>query len=98
MKKVIKYFIIILLVLAEAYLLITYIGGNVRDKEEVKIFCEEKCAYNGGSYLWEFAGENAVRGFTTKNECNNYCVKFKQGFVYNTITDAQNFLGSLLRR
>ncbi|MBU4204690.1 hypothetical protein KKE19_04265 [Patescibacteria group bacterium] len=98
MKKLIKYLLIITLVLVEGFLLISFVGGNIKEKKETEIFCDQKCAYSQNSYFWEFKGENIARGFTTKDECVNYCIKFKQGFVYSSIIDARNFLGALFQR
>jgi len=98
MPKLIKYFLVIILVFAEGYLVISLVGGDMSKKKEIEKSCDQKCTYSQNSYMWEFNGENAVRGFTTKDECNNHCIRFEQGFVYSSVLDAKNFLGSLLRR
>ncbi|MBU3934648.1 hypothetical protein KKC00_01655 [Patescibacteria group bacterium] len=98
MKKAVKYFLVITLILVEGYLLTTFIGGNIKEKKEIETFCDQKCTYSPNSYFWEFTGENVSRGFTTKNECVNYCIKVKQGFVYSSIIEARKFLGALFRR
>ena len=56
--------------------------GQITEKKEIETSCQLKCAYNSNSYFWEFSGESAIRGFTTKEECFNYCYKKEQGFAY----------------
>lgn len=98
MKKLIKYFIVITLILVEGFLLISFVGEDAKERKEVEKFCDQNCEYNKNSYLWEFVGENISRGFTTKDECTDYCIDYKQGFVYTSLLDAKNFLSSLMRR
>ncbi len=98
MPKLIKYLLIVVLIVAEGWLVISLVMGDASKKKEIETACDQKCSYSQNSFMWEFSGENAIRGFTTKDECNNYCIKKEQGFVYSSILDAKNFLGSLLRR
>lgn len=81
MKTLVKYFLVIILVTAEIYLIISLVGGNISVKKEIEMTCEANCAFNSNSYFWEFSGESATRGFTTKEECFNYCSKKEQGFT-----------------
>ena len=96
MPKLIKHLIVIVLVVAEGGLLLSMVGENASKRKEIEKSCEQKCTYRQNSYMWEFSGENATRGFTTKDECNDYCIKFEQGFVYSSILSAKSFMGSLL--
>jgi len=83
MKSLLKYFLVIVfisLVAFEIYLVFSLVGENIEGKREIEKFCDAKCVYSSNSYLWEFAGEGAVRGFTTKEECFNYCSKKEMGF------------------
>ncbi len=82
MKKLIKYFLVLVLVVSEIYLIASLLGENITEKKEIETSCQLKCAYNSNSYFWEFSGESAIRGFTTKEECFNYCYKKEQGFAY----------------
>jgi len=98
MPKLIKYLLIISLVVVEGYLAVSLVVGDANKKKEIETSCDQKCNYSQNSYMWEFNGENVARGFTTKDECNNYCIRYEQGFVYSSALDAKNFLGSLIRR
>ena len=83
MKSPLKYFLVIVfisLVVFEIYLLFSLVGENIEGKREIERICDAQCVYSSDSYLWEFVGEGAVRGFTTKDECFNYCSKKEMGF------------------
>jgi len=95
MKNLLKYFLAVILVALEIYLVISLVGGNIVKKQEIEKNCEIKCAYNSNSYFWEFSGESATRGFTTKEECFNYCSKKEQGFVAMVRRYGSAFLGAI---
>ena len=78
------------LVLIEVYLITSSILDKVNENNAVQSYCGIKCEYNPASFLWEFSGENFTKGFTTREECFNYCSKVKQGFtasLLNSILD-----------
>jgi hypothetical protein len=81
-KKIIIYLVVLGLVATEGYLLFTTISGNISSQNETTQYCGVKCNYNQNVLLWEFSGENATKGFTTKDECFKYCGEVKNGFAY----------------
>jgi hypothetical protein len=88
MKTIIKLLAVILavaLVLIETYLIISSIIDKNNENNQIQSFCAIKCDYNPSSLLWEFSGDTATRGFTTRDECFSYCSKVKQGFAFNFI-------------
>lgn len=80
-KKLLKYSLALILVAVEIYFLSNYIIETFNDKDQIKKICKTKCAYDDNSYFWEYSGEGAVRGFTTKEECFNHCSRREQGFA-----------------
>lgn len=96
-KKIIVFFIVVALVLIESYLIITSAWDSIKEEKEIQSFCEAKCGYSQNSYFWEFSGENITRGFTTKNECLNYCQRRTQGFAYYLGKYGTAFLGSIFK-
>lgn len=95
MKKLIKYSLALALIIFEVYLVLSLVGGNIAEKKEIEKACQLKCAYNSNSYFWEFSGESAVRGFTTKDECFNYCYKKEQGFAAAVKRYGSAFFGAI---
>ena len=95
MRKLIKYSLALALVVFEVYLVVSLVGGNITEKKEIEKACVEKCAYNSNSYFWEFSGENVIRGFTTKEECFNYCYKKEQGFAATVKRYGSAFFGAI---
>jgi hypothetical protein len=69
------------LVLIEVYLITSSILDKTNENNQIQVYCGEKCNYNPDSLLWEFTGENFTKGYTTRQECFNYCSKVKQGFA-----------------
>ena len=69
------------LILIEGYLITSSIIDKEKEKKETQEFCQRKCDYNKDSFAWEFSGETVTKGFTTKEECFNYCGKVRLGFV-----------------
>ena len=102
-KSIIKYVLIIGLVFFLGYLIFDLINGDITRKKDAQVFCTEKCGYNQNSFFWEFTGEDITKGFTTKDECFNYCEKSKEGFVYRFVNDSyasimsSPFLANLLK-
>ena len=96
MKKIITFFVVIALVLIEGYLITTSALDSIKEKREIQSFCEAKCTYSENSYFWEFSGESATRGFTTKSECLSYCERKTQGFAYYLGEYGSAFLGGFL--
>lgn len=81
-KKIIIFAIVALLVAVEGYLAFSYILDGAREKRETEEFCKQKCNYSSTSYFWEYSAEGASRGFTTKQECLNFCYKSRMGFAF----------------
>jgi len=79
--KIILIFLVFSLVLIEVYLIASSVLDKVDLNNKIQSFCGEKCDYNPSSLLWEFSGETFTKGFTTRNECFNYCSRVKQGFT-----------------
>lgn len=94
--KLLAFFLVIVLILIEGYLVSSSILEHYSEKKDVQTFCQIKCSYNQGSYLWEFVGETVSKGFTTKDECFNYCEKVRRGFIYAIVKDGSDFVGGLL--
>lgn len=102
-NKKIKYSLIVLLVLGEGYLVASSVLDKIKEEKDIELFCSQKCNYSSSSYFWEFSGEGATRGFTTKNECLNYCEKARQGFAFAIFNDygpafLENILNLLNRK
>lgn len=87
--KILAIILVIILILIEVYLIATYILDKSATKNEIQNYCGVKCSYNPSSLNWEFSGDTFTKGFTTKEECFNYCSKIKQGFT-------ASFLNSIL--
>jgi hypothetical protein len=92
--KIIKFFLVIGLVCFAGYLIFDLVSGDIAQKEAVQNYCTEKCNYNSTSLFWEFSKDNGVKGFTTKDECFNYCSKVKMGFAYAFIQESYASLTS----
>ena len=86
-KKIIIFFLAAGSICFAGYLAYDLISGNIKREHDTQIFCVEKCKYSQYSYFWEYTGGNATKGFTTENECLNYCTKSRQGFVYRYVVD-----------
>jgi len=84
-KTAIKSLLAVGLVCLGIYLVFDLVSSDIAQKQDVQNFCTQKCGYNPSSLYWEFAGDNGVKGFTTKTECFSYCSKTKMGFAYNLI-------------
>lgn len=97
-KKIIVFFVVAALVLIEGYLIVTSVSDSIKEEKEIQSFCEAKCAYSENSYFWEFSGESATRGFTTKNECLNYCQRKTQGFAYYLGKYGTAFLSGIFKK
>lgn len=82
MKGIIKFIIAIILVCAAGYLIYDLASENLAQKKDVQSFCTIKCNYNPTSFYWEFSADNGKKGFTTEDECFNYCSKVRMGFAY----------------
>ena len=80
------------LVLIEGYLIISSYAEKREEGNKIQIFCQAKCKYNPGSFLWEFSGDTYVKGFTTREECFNHCSKVKQGFVASILNGLVNLI------
>jgi len=87
-KSLVKFFIVIFLVCLAGYLIFDLVSGNIARKKDVLVYCTEKCSYNQSSLFWEFSRDTGVKGFTTKDECFNYCSKSKEGFVYRFVSES----------
>lgn len=74
-------FLAIALVLIEGYLIASYILDKINNNNEIQSYCGVKCDYNPSTLAWEFSGDSYTKGFTTREECFNYCSKVKQGFT-----------------
>ena len=83
--KYLAIFLAIALVVIEIYLITSSIIDKYNNENIIRSYCETKCVYNPASFLWEFSGENIMKGYTTREECFVYCGKVKQGFVFNFI-------------
>jgi len=90
--KLLAIILAIALVLFEAYLIASYILDKTNKNNEVQSYCVIKCDYNQSSLLWEFSGDTFTKGFTTKEECFNYCSKVKQGFTASLLNSILNLI------
>ncbi|MCX6722647.1 MAG: hypothetical protein NT094_01090 [Candidatus Staskawiczbacteria bacterium] len=79
--KILAIILVIILILIEGYLITSYILDEANTNNELQNYCGAKCSYSPSSLMWEFSGETFTKGFTTKEECFNYCSKVKQGFA-----------------
>jgi hypothetical protein len=91
-KGIIILIVILLLICVETYLIASSIIEKSKQEKDVHDFCIAKCNFNQSTSYWEFSGENGIKGFTTENECFNYCSKVKMGFAYAL----QDFAASVL--
>jgi len=80
MKKWIKYLVIILVII-EGYLTYAWINDGIVEKRDTQEYCKNKCIFSQTSYFWEFSEEGPSKGFTTQEECINYCYRFQMGFI-----------------
>ena len=87
-KALVKYFIVIVLVCLAGYLIFDLVSGDAAQKKDVLGYCTEKCSYNQSSLYWEFSRDTGVKGFTTKDECFNYCSQSREGFVYRLVSES----------
>jgi hypothetical protein len=90
-----KYFLIIALVFIASYFAYNLISSDITQKNNEQAFCSSKCTYSEFSYLWEFSGEYSRKGFTTKDECFNFCSKSWEGFAYRVTNNSYAALLSL---
>jgi len=97
-KKIIIFILAIGLVFGESYLIASLIIDKMNKVEDVQNFCQLKCNYNPDSSYWEFSGEYSTKGFTTENECFNYCSKVRQGFAYFLTEYAPAFLSNFFNK
>jgi hypothetical protein len=81
-KSIVIFILVLALVLGEGYLIVSVVMAKINTEKDVENFCTQKCNYSQDSFLWEFSGEYSNKGFTTENECFNYCSKVRQGFAY----------------
>jgi len=88
--KIISIFLAIALVLIEVYLIASSITDKTKENNQIQSFCSIKCEYNPSSLLWEFTGETYTKGFTTRQECFNYCAQVKQGFAASFLNAFSN--------
>jgi hypothetical protein len=94
-KGILILIFVLALVVIEGYLITTSVLDKISQDKSVQSFCVQKCNFNQTSSFWEFSGENAIKGFTTKDECFNYCSKVKMGFAYILKDYASAFLGAI---
>lgn len=85
--KIMSLIVAFMLVLIEAYLITSSIIEKNNEAKAIEFYCQERCDYNPANLLWEFSGESIEKGFTTKDECLNYCSRIKQGFVYTFLKE-----------
>ena len=88
--KLLAIFLAIALILIEGYLIASYMLDKANTKNEIQSYCGLKCSYNSGSLTWEFSGETFTKGFTTREECFNYCSKSRQGFTASILNSILN--------
>jgi len=81
-KKILIFLLVLGLIFAEGYLVVSIIMSEINTEKDVQVFCQQKCNYSQDSLFWEFSGEYSAKGFTTKEECFNYCSRVRQGFAY----------------
>ena len=93
--RLLKYFLIIALIFIAAYLTYNLVSDDLTKKNDEQTFCSLKCNYSEYSYLWEFSGEYSKKGFTTKDECFNFCSKSWEGFAYRVVKNSYAALMSL---
>jgi len=86
--KVLVISLAVVLVLIELYLIASSVIDKNKETNQIQSFCSARCKYDPSSFLWEFSGDTFTKGFTTRDECFNYCSKAKQGFVYNFLENA----------
>ena len=96
--KIIAIFLALALVLIETYLIASSIVESSNTNSQIQSYCSEKCDYNPGSFLWEFSSDTYTKGFTTREECFNFCSKAKQGFVYNFLQSSTASLESVFEK
>ena len=75
------------LVLIEVYLIASSIIEKNNEAKVLESYCKARCDYNPENLLWEFSGDGITKGFTTENECFNYCSLVKQGYVYTILKE-----------
>jgi len=95
LKKVIISILILFLILLQGYLITSIVLGKINQEEDVKNYCSQRCAYNPTSFYWEFSGDYSTKGFTTEDECYNYCKKVRTGFAYIMQNYGSTFVGAL---
>jgi len=95
-KRTLIYFLVLALVVGEGYLIISLALEGMNQEKAVQTFCNNRCSYNPNSSFWEFAGDYSTKGFTTQDECFNYCSKVKMGLAYQFLMDSYKNSASLL--
>jgi len=81
LRKALIIVLILALVGFQIYLVISIFSDKINQQKNVQEYCKVRCAYNESSYFWEFSGDFETKGFTTQDECNNYCGKVRMGFA-----------------
>ncbi len=94
-KGIIILVIVLALVAIEGYLIVSSVLGKVNQDKDVQTYCAVKCGFNQNTSYWEFSGENGTKGFTTEEECFNYCSKFRMGFIGMLQKYNSDFIGAL---
>ena len=94
-KKVIISILILSLILIQGYLVTSIVLQKINQEADVKSYCNKRCAYNPSSFYWEFSGDYNTKGFTTEDECYDYCRKARTGFAYILQNYGSTFLGAL---
>ena len=94
-KQVIKYILVVGLICFALYLTYSVISGNISQKNQEENYCTAKCNYSQYSHFWEFSGEYSTKGFTTKEECFNFCSRSFEGFVFRILDSGYASLMSI---
>jgi hypothetical protein len=97
-KKLLIFIVVVGLVVFEAYLIASSIIDKSNQQKDIQDFCATQCKYNPNNFYYEFHGDNATKGFTTKDECLSYCAKARMGFVYLLTQNAAAFLTNIFDR
>jgi len=95
MSKILKYILLLCLILILGYLSTSLVLEQINQEKDVKNYCSERCRYNPTSFFWEFYGDYNTKGFTTEDECYNYCRKVRTGFAYILKNYTSAFTGAL---
>jgi hypothetical protein len=95
MSKLPKYILLLGLIVILGYLATSLVLEEINQDKDVKNYCAQRCKYNPTSFFWEFSGDYNTKGFTTEDECYNYCTKVRTGFAYILKNYGPAFMGAL---